>query len=281
MQPDVASDSYARSAAEMTAPRTAREAIKKFLLYKVHDRVLPLYYRKFHGGIKCITFHYLFEHEMEHAYRVFRAAKTEGDFITTKELLECLARGRRLSSRLYHLSIDDGFENIVTNAHPLLQLLNIPYGFFVCPAYIGKGAVGEIEFMKSAEYARPLRLADWSMLQNLSTDGVEIGSHSFSHARLIRTKSRKVLHSEIAGAKREIEHALKRECSSFAWPFGRRSDISDRALNLAIGAGYKAIFGVGRATICPSEPGMGYFLRHHFEPWWPLRAVRYYLTRVD
>jgi peptidoglycan/xylan/chitin deacetylase (PgdA/CDA1 family) len=252
------------------------------MLYGIYNKVMPLLpVRKVSAGIKCITFHYLFEREVDQAFELFRVVKQYGDFITTQELLELVARRQPTSGLFFHLSIDDGFDNIAEFAHPIFKDLRIPYTFFVCPEFVGRGPVGEHEFMHRAEYARMLPLANWPRLRGLAREGVEIGSHTRSHARLSTIGNINELREEIVGAKQEIEDALGLECMSFAWPFGKRKDIDDRGLDVVEKAGYRAMFGGMRGTVCPEKWTARFFPRHHFEPGYAKSTVLYYLTRID
>lgn len=270
---------YARSGDEMTPPATLKERAKRIVLRKVVDRVRPLAYRRSEGGIRCLTFHYLFEHERERARRLFSALKREGDFVTTEEMLAALD-GAPVSGRLFHLSVDDGFENIAAVAHPILRDLGIPYSLMVCPAFVGAGDEGLDAFRHNARYARPLRLADWDELARLAADGVEIGAHTLTHRELSRLSGDE-LAEEIAAPKEVIEARLGRPCTSFAWPFGRRSAMSEEALRLTEAAGYRAIFSSVRGTLEPGGGAPRYLPRHHFEPSWPLDTVLYYATRAE
>ncbi|HEX8167205.1 MAG TPA: polysaccharide deacetylase family protein [Beijerinckiaceae bacterium] len=270
---------YARSGDEMTPPATFKERAKRTVLRKVIDRVRPLAYRRSEGGIRCLTFHYLFGHERERARRLFAALKREGDFVTTAELLAALA-GAPVRGRLFHLSADDGFENVATVAHPILKDLGIPYSLMVCPAFVGADPEALDAFRRNARYARLLPLADWDALRRLSADGVEIGAHTLTH-RELSALSGDELAAEIAAPKTIIEERLGRPCTSFAWPFGRRSAMSEEALRLADAAGYRAVFSSVRGTLAPSEGVPRYLPRHHFEPSWPLDTVLYYATRAE
>ena len=274
---------HARSGDEMTPPATLKERAKRIVLRKLVDRVRPLIYRRSEGGIRCLTFHYLFGHERERARRLFSALKHEGDFVTTDEMLAalCGAPVRGLGAqRLFHLSIDDGFENIATVAHPVLKDLGIPYSLMVCPAFVGADPEGLDAFRRNARYARPLRLAGWDQLRRLAADGVEIGAHTLTH-RELSTLSGDELAQEVAAPKRIIEERLGKPCTSFAWPFGRRSAMSEEALRIARGAGYRAVFSSVRGTLVPGGGVPRYLPRHHFEPSWPLDTVLYYATRAE
>jgi peptidoglycan/xylan/chitin deacetylase (PgdA/CDA1 family) len=275
MMPHVA---YARSGDQMTPPTTFRERAKRMVLRKVVDRVRPLAYQRWSGGIRCLTFHYLFEHEREQAHDLFVALKREADFITTNELLACLD-GHPVRGRMFHLSIDDGFENVATVAHPVLKDLAIPYSLMVCPAFVGAGEPGLEAFRRNARYAGLLPLADWDALARLSAEGVEIGAHTMTHRELSRLSGVE-LEQEIFEPKDVIEERLGRPCSVFAWPFGRRSAISEEGLRLAGGA-YAAVFSSVRGSLTPGTGVPRYLPRQHFEPSWPLETVLYYATRAE
>jgi peptidoglycan/xylan/chitin deacetylase (PgdA/CDA1 family) len=270
---------YARSGDEMTPPATLRERAKRAVLRKVVDRVRPLAYRRSEGGIRCLTFHYLFEDERERAHRLFSALKREGDFVTTDELLAALG-GAPARGRLFHLSADDGFENVATVAHPLLKGLGIPYSLMVCPAFVGAGPETLDAFRRNARYAKALPLADWDQIERLAAEGVEIGAHTLTH-RELSGLSGDELADEITAPKRVIEERLGKPCTSFAWPFGRRSAMSEEALRLADAAGYRAVFSSVRGTLAPGGGVPRYLPRHHFEPSWPLDTVLYYATRTE
>jgi peptidoglycan/xylan/chitin deacetylase (PgdA/CDA1 family) len=264
----------------MTPAQGARDRLKRLVLRGVLDRLRPLAYRRASNSVRCLTFHYLFPDEREHATRLFAALKREGDFITTQELLATLDGPARVRGRLFHLSIDDGFENIASDAHPILKAADIPYALMVCPAFVGTDGPGLEQFRGNARYARPLPLADWTTLARLAADGVEIGAHTLSH-REVSQLSRADLEQEIVACRSRIETQLGTPCTSFAWPFGRSTAMSEAALELARQAGYRALFSSVRGSLKPGHGVPRYLPRHHFEPGWPIDTVLYYATRAE
>jgi peptidoglycan/xylan/chitin deacetylase (PgdA/CDA1 family) len=271
---------FARSGDEMTRPQTIVDAAKQFVLRRVLDRVRPIAYRRSKRGIRCLTFHYMFENEREHAYRMFTALRREGDFVTTQELVALLQGQPRTGQSIFHLSIDDGFYNVGTIAHPVLKSLRIPYSLMVCPAFIGGSAAAFEQFRQNARYQSVLPLADWDMLARLAAEGVEIGAHTLTHREISRLSGREMI-DEIVEPKRMIERQLGTPCISFAWPFGRSSSMSEAAIAIAINAGYRAIFSSIRGTLCGGSGMPQYLPRHHFEPSWPIDTVLYYATRAE
>ncbi len=271
---------FARCGAEMTSPQTFVDTAKHVFLRRCLDRVRPIAYRRSKHGIRCLTFHYMFENEREHAYRMFAALRREGDFVTTHQLLTLLPAQWPPRQRIFHLSVDDGFENVATIAHPVLKSLGIPYSVMICPAFIGGGAAGFEEFRQNARYQRLLPLADWDMLARLAAEGVEVGAHTLTHREISRLSGREMI-DEIIEPKRMIERQLGAPCISFAWPFGRSSSMSEAAIAVAIHAGYRAIFSSVRGTLYGGSDVPRYLPRHHFEPSWPIDTVLYYATRAE
>jgi peptidoglycan/xylan/chitin deacetylase (PgdA/CDA1 family) len=267
--------------AEMTRPEGMLAYAKHLVLRGGLDRVRPLAYSRSTGGVRCLTFHYLFEQELDKAYGLFRTLKSHGDFITTPELLELLDRPRQQVGRLFHLSIDDGFDNIACNAHAILRELSIPYTFFVCPDLVDGGPDGDEQFRINAGYRRRLPLASWKTLRILADDGVEIGSHTATHRSVSSLASEANLDAEIVRSKATIEARLARPCTSFAWPFGRIDAMTPSALAKARTAGYTALFSSVRGSLAAGGGSLPYLPRHHFEPSWPEAAVVYYATRQE
>lgn len=268
------------SANEMTPAKGFLQRSKRILLRGIHDRLRPLWYRRAIGGIKCLTFHYMFDCDLPIAYETFSTLKSNGHFIGTEELLDLIRKRRPLNTILFHVSIDDGFENIVTNAHPVLNSMGIPFTFFVCPSLISDRQSGARILQSNAKYARHLPLASWDQLRRLNAAGIEIGSHTQTHRNLVDLDGAELC-AELLNSKAEIERQLGTECRSFAWPFGRAATISHQAIEVAKAAGYSAIFSSIRGTILPEQGWQDYLPRHHFEPGWPTATVSYYATRED
>jgi len=272
---------HATNGREMTQPAGLLAQAKQLVLRGGLDRLRPLLYARSTSGIRCLTFHYLFERELDQAYSLFRALRAHGDFITTADMLALLDRPAQIDGRLFHLSIDDGFDNIACNAHAILRDLSIPYTFFVCPDLVDGGPEGDEQFRINAGYRRRLPLASWETLRILADDGVEIGSHTGTHRSVSSLAGEGDLDAEIVRSKATIEARLARPCTSFAWPFGRIDAMTPTALAKASTAGYTALFSSVRGSLAAGGGSLPYLPRHHFEPSWSEAAVVYYATRQE
>ena len=181
---------------------------------------MPWVSRRIHGGIKCLCFHYVFPQDRDNLRRICDALLALGPVIATKEIL-ALRPASSLEDKLkFHISVDDGFRNVGENAHLIFKEFSIPYSIFVCPTFISNEGGDATSLMRHAEYRKGLPIMGWDTLRSLARDGVEIGSHTNSHARLSLVSSEEMLRDEIVGSKLAIEAALQIPCISMAWPFG-------------------------------------------------------------
>ncbi len=81
------------------------------------------------------------------------------------------------------------------------------------------------------------RMLTWKMLQEMSREGMEIGSHSCSHPILTRLDRDSLMH-ELLESKRCIERNLNVECRSFAYPVGGSAGFSLELAQAVAEAGY-------------------------------------------
>jgi peptidoglycan/xylan/chitin deacetylase (PgdA/CDA1 family) len=161
-------------------------------------------------------------------------------FATAEQLLEGGAPGPGVAA----LTFDDGFQNWLTNAVPLLERLRVRATFYVCPGRFGA--------QHSSVSGEAGRLLDEHGVRELADRGMELGSHTLSHPDL-RGLDDESLAAELADSKRAIEAITGRPCRTFAYPYGLYDERVTRAV---ADAGYELAFAW--------DPG----------PWRPLAAPR-------
>jgi len=79
----------------------------------------------------------------------------------------------------------------------------------------------------------------WVDVRDLVARGMEIGSHTASHAILGRVESDEELASELRESKRRIEAETGRRVEAVSYPVGRASAVTDRVTRLTEEAGYR------------------------------------------
>lgn len=151
--------------------------------------------------------------------------------ISLEDLATSLAEGKPLDGRQVVITFDDGFRDNYTSALPVLKEYGYPATVFV----VSGSVAGANQWMVQNGYPRR-ELASWNELREMAENGIEIGSHTVSHAALDELDEGQVTR-ELQESKAEIEHKLMRPVRFFAYPYGRLS-LGTPALVKA--AGYEA-----------------------------------------
>ena len=144
------------------------------------------------------------------------------------------------SSRGVALSFDDGCETDLITSAPILKELGFQATFYITVGFLGKPG-----FMTRRQ------------VQQLGTEGFEIGCHSRTHPFLTDLPE-DGLNAEIADAKKELEDIAGVPVKHFSCPGGR---WDPRVVRIAKGAGYDSL---ATSDIGVNRPG----------------GDRYYLSRI-
>lgn len=155
------------------------------------------------------------------------------DLVSLAEAQRCIAAGTN-DRPIACLTFDDGYADNFDYAVPLLLRDNIPFTYFVATQHVLKGQ----PFPHDAQAGFPLRPNKPAEIQLLAQAGVEVGSHTRSHANLGATTNAGVLQQEIVGSKHDLEDLIGREVRYFAFPYGKPEDMCQEAFRIAHSAGY-------------------------------------------
>ena len=161
-------------------------------------------------SLRCLYAHYVYDDQCARFERLLVQTAKLGRFVSSPELSAALAGEASISSPAYHLSFDDGWDNLYRNAVPILKQLGIPATFFVISGLVGASDSELRErWWLTDRVGRPTRTMDWSMVREIADSGFEIGSHTRTHRRLSELASRPdELDDEVRGSKQEIEDRL-------------------------------------------------------------------------
>jgi peptidoglycan/xylan/chitin deacetylase (PgdA/CDA1 family) len=134
-------------------------------------------------------------------------------------------------------TFDDGWETDVLVALPELRRRGFGGTFFVTTGNIGTP-----------------RFLSWTQVRALASAGMEIGSHTCSHADLTRLRG-DALERELSASRRELEDRLGQQVDSVSIP---HDAYNRRVLETAGRVGY--------AYICVSRPGLNPLPLTHGRP---------------
>ena len=145
------------------------------------------------------------------------------------------------SGRLVHVTFDDAYTS-VARAIPLLERLGVPSTVFACSGYADGGRVLDVPELAAEAESHPdeLETMNWDELGALTERGVEVGSHTVTHAHLTRLSDEE-LNRELRESRTELSDRLGRPCRFLAYPYGEEDG---RVRAAAQAAGYQAAFGL-------------------------------------
>jgi len=155
-----------------------------------------------------------------------RLLKTRYEFIDIKRFQEMSKLGE-LPSRNYALmTFDDGFEDFLLNAYPILSKHQVSVTMFLPVDLLGKELFGK-------------KVMTHGQLELLSRDAlITFGSHALHHERLEELDSA-ALHRSINESRSKLFDLKISSIDAFAYPFGSHTSEVDK---VALEA-YKLVFG--------------------------------------
>lgn len=117
------------------------------------------------------------------------------------------------------ITLDDGWLSGYTTAWPLLKKFDYPFTMFIYTDYVKGGAKAGGQSIS------------WEQLGEMRDAGVDIGSHTISHAGLNARKGkteeqyREWLKAELIGSKEIIEQKLGIQVKTIAYPYGLHNEV--------------------------------------------------------
>jgi len=157
-------------------------------------------------------------------------------------LIDAWAGRGQLPQRPVVLTFDDGFTNLLTYGAPVLSDLG-----FGATVYVVSGRVGQDNAWPGQDPAVPIMpLMTWDELAELSSAGIEVGSHTTCHARLDQISDAEA-RTELSDSKATLQDKLGLPVRTFAYPCGDFSpavveavrDLYDGACSVRLGTARK------------------------------------------
>lgn len=187
------------------------------------------------------------------------------------ELVACVQDRRPVPRGAVAVTFDDGYKDLMEFALPVLREFRIPATFFVV-----SGGVGGIDSWNAIAGLPNEPVMSWDDLKRLRDEGMAIGSHSATHARLDEA-SGEALRSEVEGSRHALKSRLGIAIRHFAYPQGRYSKEAEAAV---AAAGYAAgwatrkgrVLKSGDLTAIRRAPVSGYIRGGRFR--WELFLMR-------
>jgi peptidoglycan/xylan/chitin deacetylase (PgdA/CDA1 family) len=129
---------------------------------------------------------------------------------------------------LVGLTFDDGYENFLHNAVPILER----FGFSATVFVVG-GMLGEENNWEFRHEPRPqMKLMGVEGIREVAARRVEVGSHSMTHSKLSGLEP-EPLEEEVSGSRQVLSEVLGEEVHGFCYPYGALDAASVQAVRRA------------------------------------------------
>jgi peptidoglycan/xylan/chitin deacetylase (PgdA/CDA1 family) len=132
------------------------------------------------------------------------------------------------------ITFDDGYLDNHDTAAPILERLGLPATFFIVTGWMGTDVVPWWDRVRNLRHP----WMTWDHVRALHRRGFEIGAHTRTHIDLGVVAANEA-DREITGARRELERQLEAPADLFAYPYGRRQNLTDANLELVRAAGFR------------------------------------------
>jgi len=133
------------------------------------------------------------------------------------------------------LTFDDGFENLLQNAIPVMQKLHLPFTIFFITNYFGKKPGWEFP---EGHYDKNEKIMTVDQVKSVSNELLTIGSHTENHVKLTHIDL-KIAEKEIVNSKNTLENISGKSVDIISFPNG---DYNSQIINKCFEVGYKRVF---------------------------------------
>ena len=162
--------------------------------------------------------------------------------LSMSELVPYL-RGEK-KGKVVGITLDDGYQSNVSHALPILK----QHGFSAT-CYVVSGRLGQHNEWDAALGMAKAALMGVDEMRTWVDAGMEVGSHTCSHADLSRLSLAEARH-ELLQSKSDLENLLQKPVTQFCYPYGHFSPEHEALVSQA---GYEAATTTHRGRACATD----------------------------
>ncbi|MFA6476205.1 MAG: polysaccharide deacetylase family protein [Candidatus Paceibacterota bacterium] len=215
-----------------------------FLLLEQRVSLTNLFYKKFYRTAPILLYHRITTPIQDPIMLCVSPERFESHLIFLKKNYEVIPL-RELSKRLIDskikgneaaITFDDGYQDNLSNALPLLEKYNIPATIFITTGHIGEKANFAWD-KKYSENDRAVFLNETEIKILSNHPLIEIGAHTVNHPSLAGLEPGEQ-QKEILNSKKKLEGITGKEIKTFAYPFGGIYDFSEATKKIVRESGF-------------------------------------------
>lgn len=151
--------------------------------------------------------------------------------VSLDEVARTLRRGEPLPRHAVAITIDDGYEDNLRLAQPVLRRHRYPATLFAVSDRIG--ARNDWDENEGPTKGRPLLGIE--EIERMRAEGTAVGAHTRTHRALAGAPSVEV-GAEVEGSRQQLEAALGAPVTTFAYPYG---EVDEAAVQAVAEAGFE------------------------------------------
>lgn len=201
------------------------------------------------------------------------------DFVNFQDAVKKIENKETVDKPTVAFSFDDGWRDCYTQIAPQLEKYGVNAAFFINPNFVNATESNDVSYIKDFTdniTKSPGKYSlTWMQIKELHNKGFVIGAHTLDHKRIDQINSVELIH-QLCDCKNEIEKHIDGPCDYFAIPYGNYKHVSISSINVACDC-YKYVF-----SQCDHKHYFSFegrvLNRRHFEPFWPIKHVMYFLS---
>ncbi|WP_422379479.1 polysaccharide deacetylase family protein [Marinicellulosiphila megalodicopiae] len=179
------------------------------------------------------------------------------EVVSLNKIIQTIKKGLPVSDNWVAITFDDGYKNVLTNAHEKLVARGFAYTIFVNPGLIDIRASGHLS---------------WEQLNSMAKDNVEISNHSWDHLHMVRqlenespTQWKERLKQNILMAEARIKEMTGQNNQVLVYPYGEFNSEIQKLLTeldfIGVGQHSGAVDEFTNLTRIPRFPANGIYAK--------------------
>lgn len=201
------------------------------------------------------------------------------DFVNVEDAVRMIVNHEQVKRPAIAFTFDDGWRDCYTQIAPQLEKYGVNAMFFINPHFADAADAKDKAYIENftvnttkSPGKHPMT---WNQIKDLHKRGFLFGAHTLDHYCIADDNIEELEH-QIGECRKAIENKLGVPCDYFAFPYGRLEHANPISIDIACKY-YKYVFSQSDHKHFFSYGGK-VINRRHFEPFWPVKHVFYFLS---